>query len=251
MECDSPERDVSAQEESAEIGVNDVCSLDELGLDEYEDVLVTTEDGDFTDAAESKASRLDVVNWTIKTHETFKLSPNTMFIACAILDRILRMIPGLDRAKYSLLGCAALFIAAKFEEEENPPGAADFLYASDGSFSRSDLITCEGQIWNMLDFIIPHASPIKNLEQLAAEGVDRLNPSQLPLAMFLLELSLYTVADVTAEERARRAIESAKAGASQVQKLIEANNSPRHDALYHKHRVMLRSHLGEPDALLC
>ena len=95
-----------------------------------------TQQADVTDRM-----RAILVDWIVDVHLKFKLLSETLHLAINLLDRYLEKESVLRR-KLQLIGCAALFIASKYEEIMAPE-ARDFVYVSDKAFSRKQLLQME------------------------------------------------------------------------------------------------------------
>lgn len=74
--------------------------------------------------------RANLVDTLVDAHLKFKLLPQTLFKTVAILDRILSKNE-ITKSRLHLLGVAALFISAKYEEIY-PPQPKSFVALSKG-----------------------------------------------------------------------------------------------------------------------
>ena len=79
-----------------------------------------------------------LIDWLIEVHNKFKLLPETLFITVAIIDRFLQR-KAISKARLQLVGISALFIACKYEEIY-PPDMKDFIFITDETFSKQELI---------------------------------------------------------------------------------------------------------------
>lgn len=58
-----------------------------------------------------------LVDWMVDVCEDNKMAASTLFLSVQILDQVLRVYP-IKRTQFQLMGCACLFIAAKYDETE-------------------------------------------------------------------------------------------------------------------------------------
>lgn len=130
--------------------------------------------------------RAILIDWLIEVHMKYRLRSETLFLAVNIIDRYLSKIQVL-RKKLQLLGVVAMFIAAKFEEID-PPRVNDFVYITDSTYTRDDILTMECQVLTILSFrvVVPTAAHFFDQLQMA----NRCDVVQRELAAFLLELAL-------------------------------------------------------------
>ena len=79
-----------------------------------------------------------LISWLIEVHLKFKLLPETLYITVALIDRFctLRKVP---RSEYQLVGVTAMLIASKYEEIR-PPEIRDFVYITDKTYKRDQII---------------------------------------------------------------------------------------------------------------
>ncbi|VDD87105.1 unnamed protein product [Enterobius vermicularis] len=90
-----------------------------------------------------------LVDWLIQVHLRFHLLPETLFLAINILDRYLAK--GLaTKNLLQLIGVASLSAAAKYEEIF-PPEILDYVFITENSVSRLDVIRMEYKILSALD----------------------------------------------------------------------------------------------------
>lgn len=153
-------------------GVNKRLDMDEvdvhdLGSSRYcaeyiSDVMATyeelEEDEDFkiypfymeTQTDLNEKMRELLVDWLCQVHTKFHLSATSFFYGISILDRFLCKT-NVKRDKLQLVGCAALWMACKYEEIFAPE-IRDFVTISDDSFDYSDMIKAEKYITEGLKF---------------------------------------------------------------------------------------------------
>ena len=94
--------------------------------------------------------RAILVDWLVEVAEEYQLHQDTLYLCIHLLDRSLSKIC-VPRAKLQLLGCAAMLLASKYEEVYAPP-VDDFVYISDNTYSREEVLEMERQVLHKLEF---------------------------------------------------------------------------------------------------
>jgi len=100
--------------------------------------------------------RAILVDWIISVHAKFKLLPETLYIAINLVDRYFSIFNVL-KTEVQLVGVAALLIATKYEEIY-PPTVKDFIYLTDNTYTRQQILTMEQNILFHLQFEIQQTS---------------------------------------------------------------------------------------------
>uniref|UniRef100_A0A6B2LDW7 Uncharacterized protein n=1 Tax=Arcella intermedia TaxID=1963864 RepID=A0A6B2LDW7_9EUKA len=140
-----------------------------------------------TDINEKMRSIL--VDWLVEVHRMFKLIPETLFLSVNIIDRYLSL-KNVPRDKLQLVGITSMLIASKYEEIYAPE-SNDFVYISDGAFTKDQILAMEQQILNTLNFNLLHPSPLHFLRRYSkAAGSDYTIHT---LCKYLIELMLLDV----------------------------------------------------------
>ena len=96
----------------------------------------------------SFAMRAILVDWLIEVCQEYALHPHTLLLAVSYIDRFLSLTP-LDRSRLQLLGVSALLLAAKYWEIR-PPLIDDFVYISDHTYSRDEVVAMERAVLGVL-----------------------------------------------------------------------------------------------------
>lgn len=109
--------------------------------------------------------RAILIDWLVEVHLKFNLSPETLFTSVMIIDRYLNLKLIL-RSHLQLLGVTALFIACKYEEVL-VPDLKDFVFITDKTYSKQDILQMENQILKTLQFNVTTPTSIKFFEILA------------------------------------------------------------------------------------
>lgn len=142
--------------------------------------------------------RAILVDWLMDVHNKFKLLSETLFLTINLIDRYLNKVP-IEGNKFQLLGVSAMLIASKYEEIYAPE-VRDFVYVTNKSCTKEDIINMEGKILTALDFDILSTSPLRFLERyhfITGNRYDtnnntasEINSKSFYLAQYLIELSL-------------------------------------------------------------
>merc|ERR1719369_1188225 len=98
----------------------------------------------------SHSMRSILVDWLVEVSEEYKLHDETLYLAVNYIDRFLSQMSVL-RGKLQLVGTAAMFIAAKFEEIY-PPDATEFVYITDDTYTKRQVLRMEHLILKVLAF---------------------------------------------------------------------------------------------------
>lgn len=80
-----------------------------------------------------------LLDWLIDLHHKFKMFPETLFTITMILDIYLAKRP-ISKDNLQLVGAAAFFIAAKYEETYQVPEIEDLVHYSARAFTKKDII---------------------------------------------------------------------------------------------------------------
>ena len=96
--------------------------------------------------------RAILVDWLISVHAKFKLLPETLYITVNLIDRYLSLF-NVQKSQVQLVGVASLLIATKYEEIY-PPTVKDFIYLTDDTYTKDQILTMEKNILYSLQFDI-------------------------------------------------------------------------------------------------
>jgi len=91
-----------------------------------------------------------LIDWLSEVTEEYKLTLTTLFLTVNYIDRILEACQ-VPRTKLQLLGVSCMLIASKFEEI-HPPLVDDFVYITDNTYSREEILQIELIALNTLKF---------------------------------------------------------------------------------------------------
>ena len=130
-----------------------------------------------------------LVDFLIEIHQTFRLRPETLFLTMNIVDRYVskRIV---YKRHYQLVGCAALLIAAKFEDsKDRVPTVSDLSQMCCNAYDESAFTQMEGHVLSTIGWALGHptAEAWLRLESVTAHET----ASVVNVARFLLEASLF------------------------------------------------------------
>ncbi|XP_047441908.1 cyclin-A2 [Mugil cephalus] len=130
--------------------------------------------------------RAILVDWLVEVGEEYKLQNETLYLAVNYIDRFLSSMSVL-RGKLQLVGTAAMLLASKFEEIY-PPEVAEFVYITDDTYTKKQVLRMEHMVLKVLSFDL--AAPTINQFLTQYFLHQSVNKRVESLAMFLGELSL-------------------------------------------------------------
>lgn len=130
--------------------------------------------------------RTILVDWLVEVSDEYKLQGETLALAVSYLDRFLSFM-SVVRAKLQLVGTAAMFIAAKYEEIY-PPDVSEFVYITDDTYTKTQVLRMEQLILKVLSFdlTVPTSLVFINTYCVMNDVPDKVKH----LAMYLCELAL-------------------------------------------------------------
>lgn len=140
----------------------------------------------------SKWMRALLVDWMVEIQESFELNHETLYLAVKIVDIYLSKME-IQKDSLQLLGAAALFIAAKYDERV-PPTVDDFHYICDGAYQRREMILMEMTVFKTIGYDLGIPLSYRFLRRYAR--VNRIDMPVLTLARYILEFSLMDYAIV-------------------------------------------------------
>ncbi|XP_047235911.1 cyclin-A1 isoform X2 [Girardinichthys multiradiatus] len=135
----------------------------------------------------TNAMRVVLVDWLVEVVQEYKLGSETLHLAVNYLDRFLSCTTFIKRNKLQLVGTVALLVAAKYEEIF-PPELNEFVYITDCTYSKKQLLRMESVLLKMLDFKM--AAPTTNQFLRLFISVHPICSTTKNLALYIAELSL-------------------------------------------------------------
>nr|GMC87650.1 G2/mitotic-specific cyclin C13-1-like [Ipomoea batatas] len=109
--------------------------------------------------------RFVLVDWLVEVAEEYRLVADTLYLAVSHIDRFLSFHT-LNRKKLQLLGVSSMLVASKYEEI-HPPHVEDFVYITDNTFTKEEVVLMEGELLKFLDFEIGNPTTKTFLSYLA------------------------------------------------------------------------------------
>lgn len=130
--------------------------------------------------------RTILIDWLVEVCEEYRLQSETLCLAISYIDRFLSVM-SVVRAKLQLVGTAAMFIAAKYEEIY-PPDVGEFVYITDNTYTKKQVLRMEQLILKVLtfDLCVPTFSIFLTAYAIADDIPDEIKH----LAQYFCELSL-------------------------------------------------------------
>ncbi|KAJ8785563.1 hypothetical protein J1605_007160 [Eschrichtius robustus] len=134
----------------------------------------------------TEGMRTILVDWLVEVGEEYNFRAETLYLAVNFLDRFLSCMSVL-RGKLQLVGTAALLLASKYEEIY-PPEVDEFVYITDDTYTKRQLLRMEHLLLKVLafDLTVPTTNQFL-LQYLRRQGVCVRTEN---LAKYVAELSL-------------------------------------------------------------
>jgi len=130
--------------------------------------------------------RTILVDWLIEVAEEYKLQQETLYLAVSYIDRFLSVM-SVQRAKLQLVGAACMFIASKYEEIY-PPDVSEFVYITDDTYTKKQVLRMEHLVLKVLGFDL--SPPTTHLFVNNYCQMFGMKEQSLHLSMYINELSL-------------------------------------------------------------
>ncbi|CAN9514594.1 unnamed protein product [Ophioblennius macclurei] len=134
----------------------------------------------------TNSMRAILVDWLVEVGEEYKLHNETLYLAVNYIDRFLSSMSVL-RGKLQLVGTAAMLLASKFEEIY-PPEVSEFVYITDDTYTKKQVLRMEHLVLKVLSFDLAVPTINQFLTQYFLQQA--VNKKVESLSMYLGELSL-------------------------------------------------------------
>jgi len=131
--------------------------------------------------------RAILMDWLIEVHLKYKLRRETLYLAVNLIDRHMAILP-ISRRRLQLVGVVGMFVAAKFEQI-HPPRVSEFVYITDNTYTKEDILSMECEMLSALSFNIMVPTQAQFLDYLLKPNQCK-NPKHEALVNYLLELAL-------------------------------------------------------------
>ncbi|KAH8286899.1 hypothetical protein KR018_007718 [Drosophila ironensis] len=127
-----------------------------------------------------------LIDWLVEVGEEYKLDTETLYLSVSYLDRFLSHM-AVVRNKLQLVGTAAMYIASKYEEIY-PPDVGEFVFLTDDSYTKAQVLRMEQVILKILSFDLctPTAYVFINTYAVMCDMPEKLKY----LTLYISELSL-------------------------------------------------------------
>ncbi|KAI0004276.1 Cyclin, N-terminal domain-containing protein [Russula compacta] len=131
-----------------------------------------------------------LVEFLVELHFTFRLRPETLYLTLNIVDRyVSRRIVYIKH--YQLVGCAALWIAAKFEDaKERVPTVQELVHYCRDTYDESAFIQMEGHVLATIQWTLGHPTAEAWLRLMCCVPSAE-EPKVQHVARFLMEITLF------------------------------------------------------------
>lgn len=137
--------------------------------------------------------RAILMDWLIEVHLKYKLRRETLYLAVNLIDRTMAILP-VSRRRLQLVGVVGMFVAAKFEQI-HPPRVSEFVYITDNTYTKEDILSMECEMLSALSFKIVVPTQAQFLDYLVKPNQCK-TPKHETLVNYLLELSLVEVRSI-------------------------------------------------------
>lgn len=130
-----------------------------------------------------------LIDWLVEVAEEYRLEGETLYLAVNYIDRFLSHVP-VNRSKLQLVGVTCMLVAAKYEEI-HPPAVDEFVYISDNTYKREEILHMEGMVLNRLNFELSVATAKVFINRfLKAAKAGECDSTTEMLCKYLCELTL-------------------------------------------------------------
>lgn len=104
-----------------------------------------------------------LLNWLLEVHQKYHLMNETFFLTVRLIDTFLRH-QEINRNKLQLVGIAAMWIAAKYQETYQVPKMGNLQRLCDHAYNSEDILYMEGRILQLTGFsLLLSPSPLFHL----------------------------------------------------------------------------------------
>lgn len=131
-----------------------------------------------------------LVDFLVEIHQQHALRSETLYLAINIVDRYVskRIV---FKKHYQLVGCAALWIAAKFEDaKDRVPTVQELSQACCNAYEESAFIQMEGHVLSTIGWVLGHPTAEAWL-RLASVGFGLEDQRVQHVSRFLMEITLF------------------------------------------------------------
>lgn len=127
-----------------------------------------------------------LIDWLVEVCDEYGQQSETLHLAVSYVDRFLSYM-SVVRTKLQLVGTAATYIAAKYEEVY-PPEVSEFVYITDDTYTKREVLRMEHLILKVLSFDLSTPTSLAFLSHYCISN--GLSKKTFHLASYLAELCL-------------------------------------------------------------
>jgi len=131
--------------------------------------------------------RTVLVDWLVQVNHRFQLMQETLYTTVDVLDRYLAVADDVEKKNLQLVGVTAMHIASKYEEMYAPE-LTDYVYVSDNSITKEQVIQMEMKMLKAIKIKLGKPNCLNFLRRNSKAG--EVEPKHHFLAKYLMELSL-------------------------------------------------------------
>jgi G2/mitotic-specific cyclin-B2 len=128
-----------------------------------------------------------LLDWINEVHHQFGLEIETYYMAVSMIDRYLQSERNVSRKYLQLVGVTALFMASKYEELM-PPEITDFVYVTDDTYTKEQILAMEIKIFQKLGYNLSKPLPIHFFRRFA-KAAGTLGDRQYISGKYFMELA--------------------------------------------------------------
>lgn len=133
-----------------------------------------------------------LLDFLLEIHQTFRLDPQTLFLAVNIVDKYCSKRVVFKR-HYQLVGCTALWLAAKYEDKKSRvPTLKELVIMCRNAYDAETFVQMERHILSTLEWSISHTS-LEDCLQLSLFSLKYPNDTikTEEMTRFFCEISMY------------------------------------------------------------
>ncbi|XP_049297050.1 G2/mitotic-specific cyclin-B-like [Anopheles funestus] len=134
----------------------------------------------------SHKMRTILIDWINEVHHQFKLDIDTYHMTVSLIDRYLQKVKTVPKKKLQLVGVTAMFIASKYEELF-PPEIHDFVFITDDTYQKYQILEMEKEMVKALDYNLGKPLPTHFLRRFSKAA--KASDVNHVLAKYLIELA--------------------------------------------------------------
>lgn len=130
--------------------------------------------------------RTILIDWINEVHSQFKLDIDTYHMTVSLIDRYLQKVKTVPKKKLQLVGVTAMFVASKYEELF-PPEIHDFVFITDDTYQKHQILEMEMEIVKTLEFNLGKPLPTHFLRRFSKAA--KASDINHVLAKYIIELA--------------------------------------------------------------